>query len=214
MNTAEAATLAGELVETLPSGMPGLFNPWREVCSDDEAWNGPMEKLQRLAAHLACEPEIILCGEAPGHLGCRHSGVAFTSERLLMEGAIPRIDVMGRRLTSRDLPFAEPSATIVWRTLYRLGLAEKTVMWNALQLHPHKVGDHRTNRTPTAAEIALGAPSIRMLVSAYPSARVVAVGRKAEGLLGEMGVATAATVRHPANGGATAFAEGMAGLVG
>lgn len=208
----DARKLARELVETLPEGVQGLFNPWKDLCEDDEPWNGPIEKMERLAAHLACEPKVILCGEAPGHLGCRHSGVAFTSERLLLEGSIPRIPALGRRITSRDLPFSEPSATIVWRTLYRLGLAEKVVMWNALQLHPHKVGDHRSNRTPTAAEIALGAPAIKLLVSAFPSAQVVAVGRKAEGLLSEMGVRTVATVRHPANGGATAFAQGMAAL--
>jgi len=208
----ESMELALELVGTLPAGVAGLFNPWRDVCEDDEAWNGPQAKLERLAAHLDCEPQVILCGEAPGHLGCRHSGVAFTSERLLMEGAIPRIAALERRITSRDLPFSEPSATIVWRTLYRLGLAEKVVMWNSLQLHPHKVGDHRSNRTPTGAEIALGAPALKLLVRAFPSARFVAVGRKAEGLLSEMGVKTVATVRHPANGGATAFAEGMAAL--
>lgn len=207
-----AMVLAQELVGTLPAGVAGLFNPWKDVCEDDEPWNGPQEKLERLAAHLDCEPQLILCGEAPGHLGCRHSGVAFTSERLLMEGSIPRIAALDRRITCRDLPFSEPSATIVWRTLYRLGLAEKVVMWNALQLHPHKVDDHRSNRTPTGAEISLGAPALKLLVSAFPAARVVAVGRKAEGLLSEMGVKTVATVRHPANGGATAFAEGMAAL--
>jgi len=205
-------TLAQQLVDTLPSGLPGLFNPWSDVCPDDEQWNGPDAKLARLASHLDCDPEFILCGEAPGHLGCRHSGVAFTSERLLIDGAIPRIAPEGRRLTSRALPFSEPSATIVWKTLYRLGLAERVVMWNALQLHPHRPGDHRSNRTPTVAEIALGAPALKILVSAYPQAKVVAVGRKAQGLLEDMGIVTAATIRHPANGGASAFADGLAAL--
>ena len=206
--------LARQLVATLPSGLPGLFNQWSDVCPDDEPWNGPDAKLARLAAHLDCDPRFILCGEAPGHLGCRHSGVAFTSERLLLDGVIPRIPAEARRLTSRALPFSEPSATIVWKTLYRLGLAERVVMWNALQMHPHKAGDHRSNRTPTGAEIALGAPALKALVSAYPRARVVAVGRKAQGLLEDLGIACAATIRHPANGGAAAFAQGLAGLAG
>ncbi len=166
-----------------------------------------------LAAHLDTYPEFILCGEAPGHLGCRHSGIAFTSERLLLEGVIPRVTRADRRLTSLPRPLSEPSATIVWKTLYRLGIAEKTLLWNALQLHPYQPGNWRSNRTPTPAEIALGEPALRMLVEAFPFAKIVAVGKKAEGLLRSIGVEPAATVRHPANGGATAFAGGMESLV-
>lgn len=205
--------LAKRLVDTLPNGVPGLFNPWHDHCPDDEPCNGPEAKLDRLAAHLNCEPEFILCGEAPGHLGCRHSGIAFTSERQLLAGAIPRVSQPQQRLTSQPLSFSEPSATIVWKALYRHGIAERTILWNALQMHPHKPGERRSNRTPTPAEIALGEPALRMLMDAFPSARVVAVGRKAEGLLRAIGVAPAATVRHPANGGATEFAAGIKSLV-
>lgn len=201
--------LAQQLVNTLPSGLPTLFNPWRDRCSDDEVCNGPEAKLGRLAAHLDCEPAFILCGEAPGHLGCRHSGIAFTSERLLLAGSIPRMPRIDQRLTSRKLPFSEPSATIVWKTLYRLGIAERTVLWNALQMHPHEPGNRRSNRTPTPEEIALGAPALKLLVAAFTAAKIVAVGKKAEGLLASMEIVPAATVRHPANGGATAFATGM-----
>jgi hypothetical protein len=205
--------LARRLVNTLPSGKYGLFNPWKDLCPDDESWNGPDVKLERLAAHLDCSPEIILCGEAPGYQGCRHSGIAFTSERLLMEGKIPRIPAIQDRLTKRERPFSEPSATIVWNTLYRLGIAEKTILWNAVQLHPYKTGDPLSNRTPTSAEVALGVPAMRMLVEAFPSARIVAVGKKSEGLLSSLGISLAATVRHPANGGSVLFSQSMEYLV-
>lgn len=59
-----------------------------------------------------------------------------------------------------------------------------------------------------------GAPALRLLVEAFPRTKVVAIGRKSEMLLGQMGIATAGQVRHPANGGATAFAQGMRGLQG
>lgn len=205
--------LARRLVETLPSGSSGLFNPWRDCCPHDAAGNGPAEKLDRLALHLDCDPEFILAGEAPGYAGCRYSGVAFTSERLLGEGAIPRIPVLSGRLSTRRLPFSEPSATIVWKTLYRLGIAERTILWNALQLHPHRPDNLWSNRTPTPAEIRLGEPALRMLIEAYPKARIIAVGKKAEGLLLGMGIPTAGSVRHPANGGATEFAAGLARLM-
>ena len=212
MNTSRPS-LARDLVETLPAGRPGLFNPWRDRCPHDAAGNGPEQKLARLALHLACEPEFILTGEAPGYQGCRYSGIAFTSERLLGEGAIPRIPVPGARLSTRRLPFSEPSATIVWKTLYRLGIAERTILWNAMQLHPHRADSVWSNRTPGPDEIALGAPALRMLAEAFPHARIVAVGKKAEGLLHNMGITTAGAVRHPANGGATEFAAGLQGLM-
>jgi hypothetical protein len=206
-------SLARQLVATLPSGKPGLFNPWADHCPHDAQGNGPEQKLVRLAAHLDCEPEFILAGEAPGYQGCRYSGIAFTSERLLGEGAIPRIAASPMRLSTRRLPFSEPSATIVWKTLYRLGIAERTILWNAMQLHPHRADNLWSNRTPAPDEITLGEPAMRMLIEAFPQARIVAVGKKAEGLLGEMGVQVAGAVRHPANGGATEFSKGLQALI-
>lgn len=206
-------SLAKKLIQTLPSGIDGLYNPWSDICPEDRPTNGPQEKLERLARHLDVLPDFIMCGEAPGYQGCRHSGVAFTSERLLLEGAIPRIDTPSGRLTSRAAPYSEPSATIVWRTLYKLGIAEKTVLWNAVQLHPHQPGDFRSNRTPRSDEIALGETAMRLLVEAFPGAKVVAIGKKAEGLLTEMDIQVKAAVRHPANGGATEFAAGLQALI-
>lgn len=206
-------SLARRLVATLPSGKPGLFNPWADHCPHDAEGNGPAAKLERLAAHLDCEPEFILAGEAPGYQGCRYSGIAFTSERLLGEGVIPRITALTQRLSRRHLPFSEPSATIVWKTLYRLGIAECTILWNAMQLHPHRADNLWSNRTPSPDEIALGKPAMRLLIEAFPKARIIAVGKKAEGLLTEMGAQVTAAVRHPANGGATEFSRGLQALI-
>jgi uracil-DNA glycosylase len=205
--------LARSLIETLPSGIDGLFNPWRDCCPHDAAGNGPGEKLQRLALHLDCDPQFVLAGEAPGYQGCRYSGIAFTSERLLGEGAIPRIPAPAGRLSNRRLPFSEPSATIVWKTLYRLGIAERTILWNAMQLHPYRRDNMWSNRTPTPDEIRLGEPALRMLIAEFPAARIVAVGKKSEALLREMGIPVAGSVRHPANGGATEFAAGLKDLM-
>jgi uracil-DNA glycosylase len=206
-------SLAESLVATLPSERSGLFNAWRDNCPHDADGNGPAQKLERLALHLACEPQFILTGEAPGYQGCRYSGIAFTSERLLGEGTIPRIAALNGRLSTRRLPFSEPSATIVWKTLYRLGVAERTILWNAIQLHPYRADNLWSNRTPTPDEIKLGEPALRILVDTFPHAHIVAVGKKAEGLLHEMGIPVAGAVRHPANGGATQFANGLQDLM-
>lgn len=206
-------SLARQLVATLPGDRRGLFNPWRDHCPYDAAGNGPEARLHRLAWHLDCEPEFILAGEAPGYQGCRYSGIAFTSERLLSEGVVPRIPALAQRLSTRRLPFSEPSATIVWKTLYRLGIEQRTILWNAMQLHPYRNGQPWSNRTPSGEEIALGEPAMRLLIEAFPKAKIVAVGKKAEALLAGMGVKVAGGVRHPANGGATGFASGLESLI-
>jgi uracil-DNA glycosylase len=205
--------LAAHLVDAIPAGLPGLYHPWRDRCPQDARGNGPQARLARLAAHLDCDARWILVGEAPGYQGCRYSGIAFTSERLLLEGAIPRLPAATGRLSRRERPFSEPSATIVWKALDRAGIADCTVMWNALQLHPHNPGQPWSNRTPSAAELARGEPAMRRLTEAFPGARVIAVGRKAERLLSSTGVTIHAAIRHPANGGATAFAAGLLAAV-
>lgn len=213
----DAVHLVSELIESLPGGLSGLFNPWADICTDDLPSNGPSAKRARLACHLNCDARFILCGEAPGWQGMRHTGLAFTSERLVVDGAVPRVDEQGARLTTREGPFAEPSATLVWRSLYALQIAEQVVMWNAVPLHPFVVGSPRTNRTPSdnelELELELGRTALRALLAAFPKARVIAVGKKAAEQLGRLGVCPAAAVRHPANGGARAFAEGMRACV-
>lgn len=208
-----AVALAQQLVGTLPAGMPLLFNPWVDTCQEDLPGNGTAEKLHRLAQHLACNPSFILCGEAPGYQGCRHTGVAFTSERLLLEGAIPRLDQPAARLTSRRLPYSEPSATIVWDALRLAGIENKTILWNAVQLHPHKTGDFKSNRTPTAEELALGVPALKLLAQSFPKAKIVAVGNKANDLLRGVGLPVAVSVRHPSFGGASKFRAAILALV-
>lgn len=201
--------LARELIAALPDSRSGLFNPYISQCDRATELNTPSSRHERLALHLDCEAELLLLGEAIGFRGARYSGITFTSEKQLVTGAIPRIPLVQHRLSQRDLPFSEPSATIVWRTLYELGLTERTVLWNALQVHPHKPDEPWSNRTPTDDELKLGSPAFAILRDAFPNAKLVAVGQKAAELLAMMGIRVDCTVRHPANGGATKFAEGM-----
>ena len=205
--------LAKLLIDTLPfPSPPKLFNPWRDHCPDCLPCNDPDAKLARLAAHLACEPKFILCGEAPSYRGCKHSGIAFTSEYLLREG-IPRIPAMSHRITTNKSPYKEGSATTVWKVLRELHIEKRTILWNALQMHPHVLGKPHSNRKPTSEEInKFGKPALEKLVKEFPSAIVVAVGKTAERSLNEMGIFHTG-VRHPAFGGATEFRHELKRLV-
>ncbi|MBB5017247.1 hypothetical protein HNQ59_000509 [Chitinivorax tropicus] len=192
-------------------GADKLFNPWRTKCEEfDTTEDAPQQKAARLAKHLDNPgAKIILLGEAAGYQGCRYSGITFTSEKLLLAGSIPRLPQPTQRLTTRHLPFCEPSATIVWGALYQLGLEEQTILWNTLPFHPHK-GTALSNRTPTTSEIKLGAGYLQMLLDSFgKDILLIAVGNKAQQALNLISVTPFATVRHPAMGGANQFRAGM-----
>lgn len=184
-----------------------VFNPWSmHHAGMDLAADAARLRTQRLVAHLSVEAHYVLVGEAAGYQGCKVSGIPFTSERLLLAGQIPRVPQPAARLTSRLRPWSEPSATTVWKTLHELGIAARTVLWNAYPWHPHKPGLLLSNRTPTRTERLAGVPVLHAYLRLFPGARVFAVGRNAECSLAELSIACT-PLRHPSMGGALEFAR-------
>ena len=102
-----------------------------------------------------------------------------------------------------------------------LGIADRTLLWNAFPLHPHKAGSPRTNRTPTESELAAGKDSLRLAIAGR---RVICVGNPARvsieslfglevpGIGGASASSRAVALRHPANGGAPEFRSGIAAV--
>lgn len=185
-----------------------VFNPWRDRDPQDVCAHAAKDRLTRLKAHFFVRPELLLLGEAPGYQGCHFSGIPFTNEKLLLDGVIPRVR-LDQRITTRQRPWSEPSATIVWRTLYELDVAEKTILWNTFAWHPYKPDIAYSNRTPSPAELEQGMPVLQAVLHYLKPKRIVAVGKIAERTLGKLCVKTDASVRHPAMGGATAFRQGL-----
>lgn len=186
-----------------------VFDPWNATSSDDAIHAAVDGRRERLKLHLSApSPKLLLVGEAPGYQGARVSGTAFTSEALLLEGGIPRLGRLGNRLTTRHIPWREPSATVVWGALHKEGLADHAILWNAFPWHPYGESS-LSNRAPTEDEKAIGAPLLRKLITALPKVTVVAVGNVAADSLRKMGV-DAEKIRHPSNGGANAFRNGLA----
>jgi uracil-DNA glycosylase len=166
----------------------------------------------RLALELALErgPDLLLVGEAPGYNGARRTGVPFTSERLLLAGVAPLGQYGAERgfalATDDGRVSAEPTATIAYRELAALGLF--AVGWNAYPLHPHRPGNDQSNRPPRVAEVALGLPLLARVCALFPATPAVAMGSTAGRALAALGLPHT-RLRHPAQGGAAAFAEGL-----
>lgn len=180
------------------------FNQYAEAGPGDVPGAAAI-RLANLRAYLAerAGAHVVALGEAAGYQGMRWSGIAFTSERDLARWGAPYLPTCAARRWS------EPSGTIVHRVLRDLGAERRVILWNTVPTHPHRPGAPLSNRRPTVAEVAAGAEFARRLIALVQPATVVAVGRIAE----SVAIAAATYVRHPANGGGAAFAEGMRGIL-
>ena len=184
-----------------------------------------------------------IVGEALGYRGGHFTGIPMTSERLLLYkqpdivaalrerrnlyGAVgngghrpPLQIVAGITLRRTSKPekcldgFSEPTATIVWGTLLRLGLKpNEFVLWNAFPWHtfdPHR--GPLSNRMPNKSEQLSGRPVLKAFLELFPYPRIVALGKIAAAQLEQLGV-NAHCVRHPASGGAKLFRQQIARIV-
>jgi len=206
-----------KLLDNAPAG--AVFNPWRERDSRHDAGSdGPAIRRDQLQAYLAERQKatVILLAEALGYQGGHFTGIAMTSERLLLghlrhKGLGPEMVFAGKaRRTSREdvkqAGFTEPTATIVWGAMHELGVNTRDViLWNAFPWHPYKPDKGLlSNRTPSEEELMLGRPVLRALMAYAAGAEILAVGQKSAALLAALGIG-APVLRHPANGGAGQF---------
>ena len=191
---------------------PNVFNPWSDADPLDRTEDAAGHRLRRLQQHLSCPPAFLLVGEAAGYQGCRFSGVAFTSERLLLEGSIPRV-LSTERITHRTRPWSEPSASVVWGCLHDLRIADCTVLWNAFPWHPYRPGEPLSNRRPSTEEVQQGAHALRAVLDRFADATVVAVGQVARRALQDVVGGNPRVVRHPAMAGAREFRANLTAIV-
>jgi uracil-DNA glycosylase len=186
------------------------FPMFREADAALERPGGPALRRANAAAYLDARsgrPPLLLVGEAMGYAGGRFSGIAFTAERTVLGWGTPF-----EATSLRPEGWAEQSGTIVHGALAALGIEEETVLWNVVPAHPHRPGQPLSNRTPAVGELRAGAQVLGELIERLAPRATIAVGRSAERALAELGLPCHGSVRHPANGGATAFRSGLAAL--
>jgi hypothetical protein len=215
------------LLKKSPSA--AVFNPWWEVDEQNDIGpNAPGIRRRQLWAYLRerlGKAKLALIGEAVGYRGGHFSGIPMTSERILLGKkkdagieAEQAFSSLTPRRTSKPEKcqdgFSEPTATIVWGTLLRLGLKpEQFVLWNAFPWHSFepRLG-MLSNRTPTKKERVSGLPVLRAFLELFPCGEIVALGKVAATQLEELNI-SAHCVRHPASGGAKLFRQQIAEIV-
>jgi hypothetical protein len=219
----------GEFLRLLKKSPPGaVFNPWWQVDKQNDIGpNAPAIRRKQLRAYLQPrfrKAKLAVIGEAVGYRGGHFSGIPMTSERLLLgrskQFQLKPDDFFGinPRRTSKPekwpVGFSEPTATIVWGALLRLGLKpEQFVLWNAFPWHSF---DSRrgmlSNRMPNKSERAAGLQVLKVFLELFSCGQVVALGKIAAAQLEELNV-NAHCVRHPASGGAKLFRTQIAAVV-
>lgn len=208
------------------------FNPWADY--DPQCDLGPQAPLIRAAnlrryLTLRKEARFLFIAEGLGYQGGHFSGMAMTSERILLghHPSVRPLVVLGEdypyQRTSnpkspllnrmqREKGFNEPTATVMWGELAAQELAPfQTILWNIYSFHPYKPSGILTNRTPTPKELDEGIVFARMILALVPGMRVIAIGRKSADTLQKYGVACEA-VPHPSMGGATRFRSAVDAL--
>jgi hypothetical protein len=211
------------------SSSGAVFNPWWQVDKqNDIGRNAPLIRRSHLRAYLRKrlgKAKVAVIGEALGYRGGHFSGIPMTSERILLgkkeNAGIKPEHVFssckpGRTSRPEQCPdgFSEPTATIVWSSLLRLGLKpEEFVLWNAFPWHSF---DSRrgilSNRMPTKQERSVGLSVLEAFLDLFPCDEIVALGKVAASQLENLNV-KALRVRHPASGGAKLFRQQIGKIV-
>ena len=208
-----------------------LFNPWFEIDPHHDAHRDSPEvrrkQFQTYLEERIGRARYLLIAEALGYQGGHFSGIAMTSERILLGHQREKYAVTPDHVFTGIAPsrtskkevnpngMSEPTATIVWGSLVEMGIDPyEVVLWNAVPWHPYKPEKGLvSNRTPTDEELEAGLKLLPSFLELFDGARLVAVGRKCEATLQRLGLKFV-HVRHPANGGAPKFRAQLAEFAG
>lgn len=200
-----------------------VFNPWWQNDLENDDYSNSYEirqhQLKTYLSERIDKVKILLVGEALGYQGGHFSGIAMTSERMLLgylshKGILPEHvfkNMMPCRTSKCEIKkdgFNEPTATVVWQHLLNSGISPYTfLIWNAFPWHPYSDAKGLlSNRTPSEFELSAGLPILLKIIDMFSPQKIIAVGEKASLCLTKAGIEHN-KVRHPANGGVTKFKD-------
>mgnify|MGYP006274344493 CR=1 FL=1 len=207
-----------------------LFNPWFETDPEhDISDKAPEIRRQQLTCYLEeriGRAKVLFIAEALGYQGGHFTGIAMTSERILLGhqqekyGVKPADVFIGAPPSRTSRPdvnpkgMTEPTATIMWGALAELGIDPyDVVLWNSVPWHPYAPDKGLlSNRTPTSDEQEAGLRHLDAFTKLFKKAALVAVVRRCEESMETLGMEYT-PVRHPANGGAPKFRQQVRALM-
>ena len=226
-----SASVKGFIKNLQETPAENLFNPWFDSDPENDiSPDAPQRRRAQFEAYLTertGRAKYLFIAEALGYQGGHFSGIAMTSERILLGYQQPKYGIKSLHVFTSITPartskpavntkgMSEPTATIMWGALIGLGIDPyDVVLWNAVPWHPYNPDKgFLSNRTPLKHELDQGLHHLKSFLKLFPGTKLVAVGRKCEESLRTLEVDFTG-VRHPANGGAAKFRRQVAGLAG
>jgi hypothetical protein len=153
-------------------------------------------------------PQYIFIGEAPGHKGCRITGIPFTSEYILTQNYRNGFfgENNGYQIVNKEKPYKESTATIIWQYFNQSKFVP--CFWNSFPFHPHKINDLHSNRKPNENELIVGKKYLLELISIFKIKSIISIGKVSHELLEKNNI-NSIYIRHPSNGGKNDFISGM-----
>lgn len=150
---------------------------------------------------------VLLVGEAPGYLGCKETGIPFSSGDIFTRFKHPLLNYLAPKITLNTIE-KENTATMVWEYLSRKRTTP--LFWNSFPFHPHLANQPNTNRRPNNHEIALGVEYLQILAEIFEPEFIAGIGERgkvcAQKAFKDRKVYA---LRHPSFGGKGEFVKGM-----
>lgn len=177
-----------------------VFNPYKEryILNNLKAY---------FSYHLTHKSKVLMVGEAPGHKGCRWTGIPFTSGDIIINSQMGIFKEIGHEITLYQIE-KENTAATVWEIMNTLDT--QPVFWNAFQFHPHGIGAISGNRKPDALEIREGSVYLKQVYELFKPKKLCSIGRVGELILKRLFPDKEITyIRHPSYGGKEDFLKGV-----
>lgn len=150
---------------------------------------------------------ILIVGEAPGYLGCKLTGIPFTSGSIIKQSS----NNIFKKITNKiflEKIISENTATIIWDFFKEKNTVP--ILWNSFPFHPHKKGNEKSNRRPTRLEVDEGKKYLRLIFNLFNPKIIGSLGRVGESILKDtFPEKEIIYIRHPSHGGKNKFINGM-----
>jgi len=158
--------------------------------------------LNYLTQMKGLNPDTIFVGEAPGHKGCKLTGIPFTSEFVLSKTNKFGLFGYSQNLEQPQNPQKEATATMIWELFEKHNFCP--LLWNAYPFYPFNEKTGKSNRKPNLTELLIGEKYILQLIDIFKIKKVVAVGKLAEKTLLKLNLQPF-VIPHPSFGNKNKF---------